>query len=204
MGKVVYVTGAPATGKSTLCEALAVNPSIQLFCYSQRLRDHVNRQAGAGLGEVAIRRESARAVTSQHVAEVDALLQQEADACRDTDKILLIDSHPVTKESYGFRVTPFTLERLLDLKIDRLVCLYADPAVPAERIRSDPQGRPLPSPYELALHVQLQASLVSTYSLLGGQACHLFDSGVPRPELIQNVKHVIGLSLAAGANHGSA
>lgn len=193
MGKVVYVTGAPATGKSTLCEALAVNASVRLFCYSQRLRDHVNRQAGAGLDEVAIRRESARVITSQHVTEVDALLQQEADACRAADRILLIDSHPVTKESYGFRVTPFKLGRLLDLKIDLLVCLYADPAVLAERIRSEPQGRPLPSPFELALHVQLQASLVSTYSLPGGQACHLFDRSVPRPELIHNVKHLIGL-----------
>lgn len=38
---IVYVTGAPATGKSTLCERLAELPRVQHFAYSERLRDHV-------------------------------------------------------------------------------------------------------------------------------------------------------------------
>jgi adenylate kinase len=194
MGKVIYVTGAPATGKSTLCRTLSAAPAIRSFCYSERLRDHVNRQAGIDLNEADVRRQSAQVITSNHVDEVDALLQAEADACRASSEHLLIDSHPVTKEDYGFRVTPFKLQRLLDLKIDHLICLYADPKVMAQRIELDAQGRPLPSDFELAVHVNLQASVAATYSILTGQPCHLLDSSIDRMQLVQQVRTLTGLA----------
>lgn len=194
MGKVIYVTGAPATGKSTLCTALTSDPNIQSFCYSQRLRDHVNRQAGGDLDEVDIRRKSARIITSKHVDEVDDMLQTEAESCRTAGKHLLIDSHPVTKEDYGFRVTPFKLKRLLDLKIDHFICLYTNPAVLAKRIEQDPQGRPLPTNFELSIHVELQASVVSTYSILSGQPCYLVDSGIDPAQLVQQIRRLAGLT----------
>lgn len=194
VGKVIYVTGAPATGKSTLCSALAADPRVQTFCYSERLRDHVNRQCGANLDEVAIRRESAQVVTSKHVDEVDEMLQAEADTSRVDGNYLLIDSHPVTKEAYGFRVTPFKLQRLLDLRIDRLVCLYADPAVLEDRIRRDPQGRPLPTRFELSMHVQLQAAVLSTYSILAANPCHLVDSSLEPEALARQVRKLVGLT----------
>ncbi|QWP77204.1 AAA family ATPase [Lysobacter sp. K5869] len=193
MGKVIYVTGAPATGKSTLCRTLSADPAIHSFCYSERLRDHVNRQAGIALDEADIRRQSAQVVTSKHVDEVDDLLQAEAESCRKSGGNLLIDSHPVTKENYGFRVTPFKLQRLLDLKIDYFICLYADPKVMAQRIELDAQGRPLPSDFELAVHVNLQASVVATYSVLSGRPCHLVDSSVDRMQLVQRVRALAGL-----------
>lgn len=193
MGKVIYVTGAPATGKSTLCTTLMSDLGVQMFCYSQRLRDHINRHASHGLDEVDIRRQSAHVITSMHVNEVDDMLQAEADSCRAAGKHLLIDSHPVTKEDYGFRVTPFKLQRLLDLKIDHFICLYADPEVLASRIDQNPQGRPLPSCYELSVHVELQAAVVSTYSIVSGRPCYLVDSGIDRMQLVKQVKRLVGL-----------
>lgn len=165
-----------------------------MFCYSQRLRDHVNREVDTDLDEVEIRRQSARIITSRHVDEVDDLLLAEAESCRATDKILLVDSHAVTKEDYGFRVTPFKLQRLVDLKIDYLICLYADPEVLNKRIVQDPQGRPLPTLFEQTFHVGLQASVVSTYSILAGRPCYLVDSGGDRTELVQRVKRLVGLA----------
>lgn len=194
MGKVIYVTGAPATGKSTLCRTLGADPTIRSFCYSERLRDHVNRQAGIDLDEADIRRQSAQVITSKHVDEVDALLQAEAKSCHTSSEHLLIDSHPVTKEDYGFRVTPFELQRLLDLEIDYFICLYAAPHVMAQRIKLDAQGRPLPSDFELAVHVNLQASVVATYSILSGRPCHLVDSSVDRMQLVQQVRTLTGLT----------
>ncbi len=174
MGQIVYVTGAPATGKSTLCTALSkLESRVELFCYSQRLRDHINTKRGAALDETAIRRESAGVVTSQDVNELDDLLHDTVTTVRASPSHLIIDSHPVTKETYGFRVTPFSADRLRALEIDTLICLYADPHQLAERIRLDPQGRPLPSDFELSVHVQLQASIVAQYSVLAGRPCYL-------------------------------
>lgn len=195
MGKVIYVTGAPATGKSTLCATLAAPGSdIRAFCYSERLRDHVGRDIGVDLNETDIRRESARVVTAKHVEEVDFLLHQEVMLTRTSGTHLLIDSHPVTKESYGFRVTPFPADRLRALEIDTFICLYAAPDVLAQRISNDAQGRPLPSDFELAVHVQLQASVVAQYAVLTGRPCHLVDSNIPRDALIEQIRVLTELS----------
>jgi adenylate kinase len=194
MGKVIYVTGAPATGKSTLCSTLAGPDSgISAFCYSERLRDHVRRETGKDLNETDIRQQSAQIVTAKHVEEVDDLLFQEVMHTRSADTHLLIDSHPVTKEFYGFRVTPFSAERLQALAIDTFICLYAAPDVLAERIRKNAQGRPLPTEFELSVHVQLQASVVAQYSVLAGRPCHLVDSNIAPEELASRVRSLAKL-----------
>lgn len=189
MGKIIYITGAPATGKSTLCRALAqADPAVVAFCYSERLRDHVNASVGADLDEIGIRRESSRVVTPRHVSEVDNLLRNEICNARGSDKHLVIDSHPVTKEHYGFRVTPFSATELQLLNVDVLICLYAAPEILARRIRADPQGRPMPTEFELALHVQLQASVVTQYAVFTGRACYLLDSNCQGLELASKVR----------------
>jgi len=194
MGKIVYVTGAPATGKSTLCRNLVhQGPGIEAFCYSERLRDHVSLHTGAVLDEAGIRNLSARVVTARHVAEVDELLRQKVEEAKMLTTHLLIDSHPVTKEDYGFRVTPFSSERLCCLGIDSFICLFAAPDVLAERIRSDAAGRPLPTDFELSVHVELQAAVVAQYSVLTGKVCHLVDSSIPATELASKVRELAGI-----------
>ncbi|MUV14579.1 ATP-binding protein [Lysobacter gilvus] len=193
VGKIVYITGAPATGKSTLCDALASDPRVVVFSYSLRLRDHISRQSGDGLTEVDVRSRSAQIITPTHVAEIDDILLAEARTCRDNDKVLLIDSHPVTKEDFGFRVTPFKTEQLARLEVDRFLCLYASPEELERRITRSPEGRPRPSLFELSMHVELQASVVATYAILSGRPCHLIDSGIPRDELVLRVRALIGM-----------
>ncbi len=191
---VVYVTGAPATGKSTLCKALTLSGSdIEMFCYSEQLRDHLCRHAGRELDESDIRQQSAKLVTAQLVEDVDRLLLKEATQARSSGKQLLIDSHPVTKEAYGFRVTPFKVDLLRALAIDTFVCLYADPGVLAQRIRGNAQGRPLPSKFELSMHVQLQAEVVAQYAVLSGRPCHLVDSSIAPDELAVRVRSLANL-----------
>lgn len=194
MGKVIYVTGAPATGKSTLCMTLASPGSgIDAFCYNERLRDYVRGRTGAYLDEADIRQQSAQIITSKHVQEVDSLLLREVTQARSSDRHLLIDSHPVTKELYGFRVTPFSAEILRDLEIDTFICLYATPNVLAKRIRDNAEGRPLPSEFDLSIHVQLQASVAAQYSVLTGRTCHLVDSDITLIDLVQQVRSLANL-----------
>lgn len=113
MGRVIYLTGAPATGKSTLCANLQQRAArLLLLSYSVMLRDHVRQRDGADIGAAEIREQSSRVITREDVMAVDAKLIDEVNAKRGTHDIL-IDSHPVTKESFGFRVTPFTAEQVV-------------------------------------------------------------------------------------------
>ncbi|WP_148662263.1 ATP-binding protein [Paraburkholderia phytofirmans] len=178
MGKVVYLTGAPATGKSTLCQRVAqLVPDLRVLSYSTLLRDYIERKHGLQFAEDGIRKQSALVVTRGDVAEVDEWLINEVEASRPTRDVI-IDSHPVTKEEYGFRVTPFSVNNLKRLDADTFICLYASPQVLADRIRTNPAGRPLPTEFELAMHVQTQVSLATQYGLLLEKSCYLLDSAV--------------------------
>ncbi|MDK2660717.1 ATP-binding protein [Cupriavidus sp. LEh21] len=184
MGRVVYLTGAPATGKTTVCDSLVgTNRNLTVHSYSRLLRAHIEARAGKVLATADIRAQSGTVVTRSDVAEVDHQLLQLVERDRQTGDVI-IDSHPVTKESYGFRVTPFVPDHLKALAIDSIVCLYAPAEVLRQRIMAAPEGRPLPSDYELSMHVQTQASLAAQYAVLAGCACHLVDSSGSPEELL--------------------
>lgn len=193
MGTVVYLTGAPATGKSTLTRGLEkCVTGLKVFCYSARLSDHVNsRVPDLGLTEESVRQQSARVITKEDVDAVDGILIDWVKSNR-SDSDLIIDSHPVTKEEFGFRVTPFSHAQLLELRPEVVVCLYADPAVLHQRISEHPQGRPQLSPSEMTLHVTLQAAVAAQYAVLLGKACLLVDSDMPRAELVSEVAKRVG------------
>ena len=193
MGRVIYLTGAPATGKSTLCTNLQQRAArLLVLSYSTMLRDHVRQRDGTDIGAAEIREHSSRVITREDVIAVDAKLVDEVNAKRGTYDIL-IDSHPVTKEKYGFRITPFAAEQVKALAPDAIVCLYASPEVLHERIRRVPDGRPLPSIFELKLHVQLQATVATQYSIETGSSCYLIDSGINQADLTNLVWPIIKL-----------
>lgn len=188
MAVVMYLTGAPATGKSTLCSNLAKgNPPPHIFAYSNELRQLVAARTGGVVTEGEIREKSAAIVTPADVLELDKRLISLVAAER-ARRPVIIDSHPVTKESYGFRVTSFSSEQLRQLDPEVIVCLYASPEVIAARIAAHPMGRPLISPFEAALHVQLQAAVATQYGVLLGKPVYLIDSNVPEEVLTEQVR----------------
>lgn len=185
MGRVIYLTGAPATGKSTLCSALKDRiPSLVVLSYSSMLRAHIQSKTGVTLDAEGIRRESASVVTREDVESVDELLIREVMDKRSAHDVI-VDSHPVTKESFGFRVTPFTNEGLLAFAPDAIACLYAAPEVLHQRIAANPQGRPIPSLFELAMHVHTQCAVAAQYSIVAGKSCYLFDTAEPLEAVVE-------------------
>ncbi|WP_341916992.1 ATP-binding protein [Polaromonas sp. YR568] len=185
MRKVVYLTGAPATGKSTLGQALSRRISnLKVFSYSQELRSHVT--SVGPITESDLRRESSRIVTPEHVAAVDTKLAHLVARERKVSSIV-IDSHAVTKEDYGFRITPFSSRTLEEIAPDAIVCLYAAPEVVTGRIALNAAGRPSISLDEASMHCQLQNAVAAQYSVILGKPCYLIDSGVDEDELLNKV-----------------
>jgi adenylate kinase len=184
---VVYLTGAPATGKSTVCSELSKQlPELLVFSYSAELRKFAERRTGQSMTEDDIRRLSGIAITPEDVQGLDAELAELASRRRDVGP-MIIDSHAVTKEVYGFRVTAFDTATLSSVNPDCIVCLYTSPEVACQRIAIDPRGRPQISAFEAGMHTQLQCSVATQYGVLLGKPVHLVDSGAPLERVVGHV-----------------
>ncbi len=153
----------------------------------------MSRRSGNAIDEVGVRQRSANLITRTDVDAVDHWLIEQVRLNR-ADQHIIIDSHPVIKEDYGFRVTAFSPEQLRDLNQDAIVCLYVAPNVTRKRITADAAGRPLPTDFELGLHAHLQASLTAQYAFILGKPCYLLDSSIALDELAKNVGRIARLA----------
>ena len=184
MPKVIYMTGAPAAGKSSTATMLAERvPGLLIWEYGARLTNYVMAKSQAVSTQEDLRRGSACVVTHEDVVEVDRALLAFVDGNR-AECHVLIDSHAVTKERYGYRITPLSLEQLTRLAPDEVWVLYASPEETRRRITTDNGGRPLISEEEAMMHTTMQASVAATYGVAVGRPVHIFDTSVPRDELV--------------------
>lgn len=183
----IYLTGAPATGKSTVCSELSKRlPELLVFSYSAELRKFAERRTGQSMSEDDIRRLSGIAITPEDVQGLDAELAELAAQRRGVGP-LIIDSHAVTKEVYGFRVTAFDPTALARVNPDCIVCLYTSPEVACQRIAKDPRGRPYVSAFEAGMHTQLQGSVAAQYGVLLGKPVYFVDSSEPVERVVNQV-----------------
>ncbi len=184
MPKVVYLTGAPASGKSSTTRILRDRvPGLLVWEYGARLTEHVNSRADGGFTQDDLRARSAGVVTPQDVEEVDHALIEFVAEHRSSQHVL-IDSHPVTKEAYGYRITPFSLSRFVHLAPDEIWVLFACPDETRRRIAADDGGRPMVTEEEARMHTAMQASVAATYGMSLGRPVYLFDTAGPREELV--------------------
>src|SRR5580698_7304074 len=107
MGKVTLLTGAPGTGKSTLRRSLepCIN-GLQHFDYGELLLRCVERQ-GATLSYSELREQSSSVISPADVLATDEWVIAEIKRLRIVSDVI-IDSHALTREEYGFRAIPFS------------------------------------------------------------------------------------------------
>jgi adenylate kinase len=154
-GKVILITGAAGTGKSTLVRTLLERARpFKRVDYGQLLREHKLRQTGVEISYDELRRDSASVISPQDVAAVDEWLIGQLPTWR-TEGNIVIDSHPVTKEVFGFRITPFSLDQVHRIGFDAVLVLVGEPNTLAQRIAEDPHGRPNVDAFQSGFQVQL-------------------------------------------------
>jgi adenylate kinase len=175
-GKAIMVTGAAGTGKSTLVAGLVerIRPSQKLD-YGRLLLDHLARRTGKVTSYEELRRDSGLIVTGEDVAAVDERVISELPILREKANVFF-DSHPVTKESYGFRVTPYSVNQVHLIGFNAILVLVAKPERLLERIAQNPQGRPAISAFDAQFQLQLQASVAVTYAMICSIPCHIIDT----------------------------
>jgi adenylate kinase len=175
-GKLILVTGAAGTGKSTLVRSLLARAQpLRRVDYGQMLLDYKARTTGLRLAYDELRRDSASVITAEDVRAVDEELIASLPKWRAEGNVL-IDSHPVTKENFGFRVTPFSLDQIGQIHFDVIFILVGEPVELARRTAAKPQGRPVVSSFEVQFQVQLQAAVAAIYAIACGRPCFALDT----------------------------
>lgn len=186
MSRAVYLTGVPGTGKSAVAAAVATDfgGRVLHFSYSE----HLGRRLQATREQ--LRAESATMVTAEDVAAVDGDLQRMID---DGPKsgLVIIDSHAVTYETYGFRVVPFTPEVLQNLRLQAVVCLSADPLLIVGRVAGSPDGRRTVD-QSIVEHAQrTQEAVATSYALQVGVPLHIVDASPAQHEVVAHLSGIV-------------
>jgi adenylate kinase len=184
--KTVYLTGAPAAGKSTTAHLLKeLVPALKVWEYGAELTRYIAGRHGVS-GQSDLRRLSGQVVTPEDVAKVDLELLQFVQLNRSTAPII-VDSHPVTKEEYGFRITAFSHQQIVALDPDEIWVMFTSPLIAVDRIAAAAGGRPMIDLEQARFHTMLQASVAATYGIITGKPVYLFDSGIDQHKLVDQL-----------------
>ncbi len=191
-GKVLMLTGAAGTGKSTLSKELQkrLHP-LKRVDFGQLLLERKIRHGHPGLTYEDLRRDSARLVTSEDVRAVDQELIESLPSMRREGHIL-IDSHAVTQEQFGYRITHYSFEQLKSLALDAVIVTYCHPAELVARRQRDPGGRPRLNEFEAQHQMALQEAVAVNYAITCGCRCYVLNSAQPVESLAAEISTIVG------------
>jgi adenylate kinase len=190
--KTIYLTGAPASGKSTTLDLLLdLTKDVAVWEYGNVLRDYINRKSIDKVSHDKLRESSAAIVTPADIAAIDEELIEFVAENRGK-KHILIGSHPVTREDYGFRCTAFSHDQILAINPNEIWVLYANPSETVERIKSRSGGRKTVNEEEAQMHTFLQSSVALSYGISVGCPVYFFESNSDQNFLIERLHQRLG------------
>lgn len=171
MGKVLLLTGVPAVGKTTLARKAerTISP-VHTITFGEVILEVKKRTLPNATYE-ELRRTPTKEASIDLIERATALLLERVSQLRNSMNIL-IDSHAVAKDEYGFRVTPDSHDVLQKLSLDAILVLHAKHEDVAARINRQAVGRRQVTPHEVATHEALQDSVSIAYAVSTG--CPVF------------------------------
>ena len=176
--EIVYLTGAPAAGKTTLANNLVKNRlDVSLFEYGRAMAHHLTN-AGKTNSELALselRRGTEGRVTPADIKAVNDLLKDWVKKNR-ASRHLIVESHHLTIEEYGFRAVLFDKATLLELQFTQVWLVVCDRELTLSRILANPQGRLHPTPFRADLHTYMQAAIAVDYAVASNCPLYTFDT----------------------------
>jgi adenylate kinase len=199
MGRVFLLTGPPATGKSTLRQNLVARmPGLTAFDYGQLLLKQKS-SLGVELSYEELREQSSHVVTPSNVTSLDEEVISEVSRLRLSSDVIL-DSHAVTREPYGFRAIPFSLSQLTRLSFDAVIVLRCDVDVLLARMEKDRGGRRSVTPELAREHQLLQEGVGVSYAIACGCPVFILDTtALTKDEVAKAAQNLLDSTIATRA-----
>lgn len=154
-GKVILLTGVPASGKSTVARMLTeLGGHVEVVEFGEivfGLAQHKNRS----LSYEQLRSSPGLFADAELIRQAARLLLLRVRKAEQSRSIVIV-SHAVAREEYGFRITPDSHDYLKSLRLDAIIVLHAEHSAVVERINQKPEGRRRVDIQEVVTHEALQ------------------------------------------------
>jgi adenylate kinase len=174
VGKVVLLTGVPGVGKTTLVQFAheRVEP-LHVITFGEMIFEVRKRE------EPELTYQHIRAAPTKHAAAdiiaraTDLLIERTRELRRVSN--VVIDSHAVARDDYGFRITPDSHAVLQHLALDAVIVLHAEPETVLSRIHAAADGRRAVTSRQLAVHEALQDAVAVAYAVASGCPAYVLE-----------------------------
>lgn len=174
--KKIYLTGIPASGKTTLVDRImSLQDDIMTISYSTILANYIAKKMDIHIEKCDLRERSSSIIDSEDIKNVDKEIINLVNSYIN-QKHIIIDSHATTIENYGIRTTPFTKKVLEELNFDILISLFAEPETIYRRIENNACGRKKMSKHMIEFSMNVQSTLVLSYGDILEKPVYFLDS----------------------------
>ncbi|MCA1530596.1 AAA family ATPase [Bradyrhizobium yuanmingense] len=167
MRQLCLVNGVPGVGKTSLCYRLLQDASAAYTHISfGQLILRVLRESAPDIDEKALRQSTTALVTQEVLDRATAILAQEVRAQAADDGWILLDSHAVSQDWFGYLASPDGMRYFEQLQYGAIVHLYASSEAVLRRSDTNASGRQARVPSDLETHSQLLNCVSILYSSL--------------------------------------
>lgn len=185
--KKIYLTGIPCTGKTSLINKIIDrHPHIKAIRYSDILQQYIIVKNNEYIEKSELRKKSSEIIEPEDINVVDDIIIRKMCEISQTSHVIL-DSHPVTTEDYGFRVTPFKRDFVQRADFDILVCLFASPMTIIGRYQKTLSDRKLISMQEVETSMYLQNSIAVSYGMLLDKPVYFYNTDTDINFLVESL-----------------